>query len=63
MTPEQWHKVKEVFEAALERDSSERASFLDEACAGDVALHNEVESLIDSYKKEKSFRWIAKFLK
>ena len=55
MTPDQWHRVKEVFEAALERDSSQRAAFLDEACAGDVALRREVESLIDSYEKEKSF--------
>ena len=55
MTPEQWHRVKEVFEAALERDSSQRAAFLDEACAGDVALRREAQSLIESYEKEKSF--------
>jgi len=55
VTPEQWHRVKEVFDQALERDSSQRAAFLDEACAGDVALHREVESLIDFYEKEKSF--------
>ncbi len=55
MTPEQWHRVKEVFEAALERDSSQRAAFLDEACDGDVALRREAESLIESYEKEKSF--------
>jgi len=55
MTPEQWHRVKEVFEAALERDSSQRAAFLDEACDGEVALRREVESLIESYEKEKSF--------
>ncbi len=55
MTPEQWHRVKEVFEAALDRDSSQRAAFLDEACDGDVALRREAESLIESYEKEKSF--------
>ncbi len=55
MTPEQWHRVKEVFEAALERDSSQRAAFFDEACDGDVALRREAESLIESYEKEKSF--------
>src|SRR4030095_14742233 len=55
MTPEQWHRVKEVFEAALERDSSQRAAFLDEACGGDAALRREVESLIDFNEKEKSF--------
>ena len=55
VTPEQWHRVKEVFEAALERDSSQRASFLDEACDGDIALRREVESLIESYEKEENF--------
>jgi len=55
MTPEQWHRVKEVFEAAVERDSSQRAAFLDEACEGDVALRREVESLIESSEKAKSF--------
>ena len=55
MTPEQWHRVKEVFDQALERDSSQRAAFLDDACAGDVALRREAESLIESYEKEKSF--------
>ena len=55
MTPEQWQRVKEVFEAAVERDSSQRAAFLDEACAGDVALRREVESLIESYEKEENF--------
>ena len=55
MTPEQWHRVKEVFEEALELDSGQRAAFLDEACDADVALRREVESLIDSYEAEKSF--------
>src|SRR4030095_5991381 len=55
MTPEQWHKVKAVFEEALEHDSNQRAAFLDEDCAGDVAMRRGVESLIESYEKEKSF--------
>ncbi len=37
MTPEQWHTVKELFAEALERDLSQRAAFLDEACDGDDA--------------------------
>jgi Tol biopolymer transport system component/serine/threonine protein kinase len=47
--------VKEVFEAAVERDSSQRAAFLDEACDGDMTLRREAESLIESYEKEKGF--------
>src|SRR6266404_6584117 len=55
MTPEQWHKVKEVFEAALERTAEERSAFLGHACAGDESLRNEVNSLLSSYGKESSF--------
>ncbi len=41
MTPEQWHTVKELFAEALERDPSQRAAFLDEACDGDEARNQQ----------------------
>jgi protein kinase-like protein len=43
---ERWATVKRLHQAALERDSSERAAFLADACAGDEALRHEVESLL-----------------
>jgi serine/threonine protein kinase len=46
MTPEQWQQVKEVFQAALERPSSDRTRFLERACRGNAALRREVESLL-----------------
>jgi serine/threonine-protein kinase len=46
MTPERWKLIKEVFEAASERDVSSRASFLNEACKGDAVLRSEVERLL-----------------
>ena len=55
VTPEQWHRVKEVFEAALGRAPEERAAYLDQACAGDDSLCKEVESLLSSYDEESSF--------
>jgi Tol biopolymer transport system component len=55
LTPEQWHRVKEVFEAALGHAPEERAAFLDQACAGDDLLCKEVESLLSSYEQESSF--------
>jgi eukaryotic-like serine/threonine-protein kinase len=55
VTPEQWHKVKEVFEAALGHAPEERSAFLDQACGGDDLLCSEVESLLSSYEQEKSF--------
>jgi eukaryotic-like serine/threonine-protein kinase len=55
MTPERWQQVKNVFHSALEHESSHRALFLDEACAGDVLLRKEVESLIASHERTGSF--------
>src|SRR5437867_5925068 len=55
MTPEQWHRVKEVFEAALGHTPEERSAFLGQACAGDDSLHNEVQSLLSSYEQESQF--------
>jgi len=50
MTPEQWHRVKEVFEAALGHAPEERSAFLGQACGGDDVLRSEVESLLSSYE-------------
>src|SRR5258707_6887837 len=46
---EQWQKVKEIVGAALERGPEERSAFLDEACAHDVSLQSEVESLLAAH--------------
>ena len=48
MTPERWQQLKQIFQSALERNPAERAVFLDHACTDDIALRNEVESLISS---------------
>ncbi|MBA3569744.1 MAG: serine/threonine protein kinase, partial [Pyrinomonadaceae bacterium] len=55
MTPERWHRVKELFESALERAPEERSAFLDHACDGDESLRNEVKSLLASYEEGESF--------
>jgi serine/threonine protein kinase/TolB-like protein/Tfp pilus assembly protein PilF len=46
MTPGRWQRIKELFQSAVERDPSERAAFLQEACACDPELQSEVESLL-----------------
>jgi eukaryotic-like serine/threonine-protein kinase len=46
MKPEQWERAQQLYHAALERDARERAAWLEQACAGDAALHREVESLL-----------------
>src|SRR5438876_7829740 len=55
MTPERWQQVKELFHSALEHESNHRTLFLDEACAGDLLLRREVESLITSHEQTGSF--------
>jgi len=46
MQPERWRKIEEIYHAALECEESRRPAFLAEACAGDGALREEVESLL-----------------
>jgi serine/threonine protein kinase len=55
VTPERWHKVKEVFEAALDYAPGERSVFLGQACADDDLLRGEVNSLLSSYEQETGF--------
>ena len=50
-TPQQWKKIKEIVGAALEREPSERAPFLEQACAHDASLRAEVDSLLSEYAK------------
>src|SRR5262245_50395263 len=55
MKPDRWKQVDELFEAALDCPTSERASFLDRACAGDDELRREVESLLLSDAQAETF--------
>jgi len=48
MTDERWRRVKQLFEAALERPPSERSAFLRGAVSGDEALRRKVEALISA---------------
>ena len=50
-----WKRVDDLFHAALELEPGQRAGFLAEACAGDQALRDEVESLLAHDKNAKSF--------
>ena len=43
---DRWATVERIYHDAIDRPSSERAQFLQSACAGDDALRNEVESLL-----------------
>ena len=55
MDPERWQQVDQLFHSALEREVGERAAFLAQACTGDDALLQEVESLVESHEQPDSF--------
>jgi len=55
MEPERRREVERVCLASLEREESERAAFLKEACGGDDALLREVEALLAYEKPAEKF--------
>src|ERR1044072_1274042 len=55
MTPERWQKVKELFEAVLELEPAQRASFLQREDTYDEGIRQEVESLLSSCEEAPGF--------
>ena len=45
-TPERWQHVARIYELAADRDAATRDAVLADACAGDVELRRDVESLL-----------------
>ncbi|HEY5405303.1 MAG TPA: serine/threonine-protein kinase, partial [Pyrinomonadaceae bacterium] len=55
MKPDRWHKIEQIFHAALQRKPEDRANFLNQSCAGDIALYDDVKALLTSYQNDDSF--------
>ena len=55
MSPEHWQRIEEIFQTALDLSLSQRAGFVAEKCAGDVALQAEVEKLLSQFEEAGSF--------
>ncbi len=55
MNSDHWREIERLCQAALERPENERVAFLDQACAGDAALRDEVKSLLAHGGHEASF--------
>jgi eukaryotic-like serine/threonine-protein kinase len=55
MTPQRWQEVERIYQAALVRAGEGRSTFVEEACAGDADLRNEVESLLESHAGAEVF--------
>jgi len=54
MTPERWGQIEKLFYSALEREPSERAAFLDKACAGDEELRHDLDTLLAAHERPES---------
>src|SRR5277367_17924 len=46
MNPQRWAIIEALYHAALKKEPAERSSYLVAACAEDLTLRNEVESLL-----------------
>jgi len=55
MESERWRRIESLYYAVLERDDTERAAFLAEACAGDDKLRRELESLLEAHEQAEGF--------
>lgn len=53
MHTDQWETVQELFERALALEREHRDAFLEEACAGDVDLRREIQSLLANHDKDE----------
>jgi len=54
VTAEQWHQVRELFEAALEREAGEREAFLAVASDGNEAVLAQVRRLLHAHEQGPS---------
>jgi hypothetical protein len=54
ISPENWRAVKELFEAALEKESAQRSSFVKERC-GEPSVCVEVERLLAEHEDAGTF--------
>jgi serine/threonine protein kinase/Tol biopolymer transport system component len=52
MNREEYQKMKQIFQSALDVEPAERSAFLDENCAGNTDMHREVKRLLDSFDSD-----------
>ncbi len=53
MASERWHKIKQIFNDALELSKSEREQFVQKSCSGDPELQQEILSLLNAYESSE----------
>ncbi|HSS22424.1 MAG TPA: serine/threonine-protein kinase [Pyrinomonadaceae bacterium] len=55
MKDDRWQQAKIIFNEALDKTSAGRTAFLNQACADDLELRHEVESLLTAYSDADQF--------
>src|SRR5688572_10347182 len=55
MEPEDWPKVKSIFDSVVLVGRGERTARLENVCAGDADLRREVEALLAAYDAAEDF--------
>jgi hypothetical protein len=55
MSPENWLKIEEIFQSALDLSPAERRPFIEKSCRGDFLLQSEVEKLVADYDSAENF--------
>jgi hypothetical protein len=55
MPSERWREIERLYHLALEQNAESRSAFLAEACRGDEALREEVESLLAAGEGDDAF--------
>ena len=55
MNQEQWSRVKDIFNVALEQEPGVRPAFIAEASAGDDSVRAEVERLLEAQRESADF--------
>ena len=48
-------RLEDLFNSALEQEPDERAAFIEQACGGDAALREQLESLLAADDKAQDF--------
>ena len=55
MDTQTWIRVKEILDTCLDLEAVQRATYLDEACAGSAEVRAEVESLLSAHEQAGDF--------
>jgi hypothetical protein len=55
MSRNRWEEINRIYDAAVDVEEKNRASFLEEACGDDAELRQEVESLLAYDRQAERF--------